>query len=113
MLTKIFSPLQSKKPLDRATAVGYLVMNLTTLPGLGSVAGGRRIGYCQMMLSIGGLALIIIWMFFFCLRWVVEGEFSVGDNAWIGLTGIVLNVGAWLWSLFTGLSIIRESEKQS
>jgi hypothetical protein len=112
MLTKISSLPQSKKPLDRATAVGFLVTNLTTLPGLGSVAAGRRSGYYQMGFAIVGMMMVVSWLFFFVWRWALEGEFSAGDNAWVGIVGAILNTGAWLWSLFTGLSVIRETKKE-
>jgi hypothetical protein len=87
-------------------------MNLTTLPGLGSLAGGRRVGYYQMVFSVVGFVLIVCWLLFFCFRWILDGEFSAGDDAWVGIVGVIFNCGAWLWSLFTGLSIIRETKKQ-
>ena len=45
------------RPLDRQTAWGCFTANQFALPGLGSLAAGRRTGYTQMALALAGLAL--------------------------------------------------------
>ncbi|MBK9139340.1 MAG: hypothetical protein IPM17_11355 [Verrucomicrobia bacterium] len=97
--------------MDRATAWSCAVANLAALPGLGSIAAGRRIGYAQAALALAGFGLSLLWLLLFIRDWRVEGELPLGwrPALGVGLAGIGLFGTAWLWALRTSRSLLRES----
>jgi hypothetical protein len=115
--------LGPRRPLDRQTAWGCLTANLLGVPGLGSLAAGRRVGYGQMILSLTGLALTSA----FGVRFIVwyaahSAEVNqVGDDGmahfgelWVHLRWAFLGIGvfviAWLWALASSLSILAQAK---
>jgi hypothetical protein len=111
--------LGPRRPLDRQTAWGCLTANLFGVPGLGSLAAGRRVGYGQMILSLSGLALttacgipFIIWFSSHSTEFSQlddQGASHFGE-LWIHLRwaflGIAVFATGWLWALATSLSIL-------
>jgi len=112
-----------RRPLDRQTAWGCLTANLFGLPGLGSLAAGRRTGYGMMILSLTGLAMTSI----FGIRFIVwytahsaevnqldEGGMSGYGQLWDhlrwALAGIAVFLIGWLWALASSLSILAEAK---
>jgi len=77
---------------DRATAWACLLTNALTLPGLGSIAGGRSVGYPQGGLALLGFALSLYWLVKTLLVWMAAGELPVEINRTllIGLGGIAI-----------------------
>jgi hypothetical protein len=114
-----------RRPLDRQTAWGCLTANIFGLPGLGSLAAGRLTGYCQMALSLIGLALTTA----FFVRFLVwygshSAELNQSDDdvltphfgiLWSHLRWAFLGLGVfligWLWALMSGLAILAESKR--
>jgi hypothetical protein len=115
--------LGPRRPLDRQTAWGCLTANLFGLPGLGSLAAGRRIGYGQMILSLSGVALTSA----FGIRFIIwfashstelsqlddEGMSHFGE-LWDHLRWALLGIGVfltgWLWALASSLSILAQAK---
>jgi len=94
------------------------------MPGFGSLLAGRRCGYAQAFLSIGGLALSVVFGVRF-LVWSVanwsrlrdpEGDpfdsllrmWSMGKWAFLGCAIFLL---ALLWALATSLQIVRSAKE--
>ena len=103
------------KKTSRTSARNATLMNLLATPGLGSLMAGRWLeGAGQLILSVGGFALVLIWF----IREMVPyyGEmFSDTPPKVVGFgmlgIGAVLFALAWVWSLFTSLSLAREASK--
>jgi hypothetical protein len=93
---------------DEAVAWGGLVANLLVLPGLGSLLVGRRVGWIQAALAVGGFVLTLVWLVSFLRTWISLGEFPLdaGPEMGRGLYGIALFAVAWLWSLGTSLHVV-------
>jgi hypothetical protein len=93
------------------------------MPGFGSLAAGRRSGYFQAALALGGLALTMVFGVPL-LRWYVANwsrlygaeadPSSVLNEIWPRLrwplAGFVVFAAGWLWSLGTSLQILREAK---
>lgn len=92
---------------DEAVAWGGLVANLLVLPGLGSLLVGRKVGWIQATLALGGFVLTLVWLVSFVRAWLSLGEFPLdaGPEMTTGLFGIALFGVALLWSLGTSLSV--------
>lgn len=108
---KTFSVRAPDKPLDKPTAWACTVTNLLVLPGLGSLAAGRKIGYTQAALALTGFAGTIVWVIAFVAEWLRRGEMpaEIGLLFWSGLGAIALFGGAWLWALKTSVDLHREA----
>jgi hypothetical protein len=100
------------KRLDRPTAWGCLVTNVATLPGLGSLAAGRRVGYAQATVALVGFGLSLTWMLLFVRDWWTEGALPIGwrPSLRVGIAGIGVYGTAWLWAFGTSLSLLSASE---
>jgi len=107
---------------SRQTAWGFFTANLA-LPGSGSLAAGRKIGYPQSALSVAGLGLTLV----FGLRFIIWGisnwsRLQAMDNDPLGkwlelwhevrwaLLGIGLFALALLWALSTSLSLLQKAK---
>jgi hypothetical protein len=117
---KISLALGRREPLSRQTAWGCLTSNLA-LPGAGSLAAGRRSGYAQGALAVGGTVLTTVFGLRF-MAWVVANWSRVyGEQAdastlvemWAVVKWALLGIGifgmGWLWALATGLEIVRSA----
>jgi hypothetical protein len=102
------------KPLDRTKARNCFLINQFATPGLGSLMAGRPVaGIGQLLVAVAGFTLVLLW---FVLRMSQLYDQVVNDAqpqsvAWTGEAGAALFAAAWLWSLFTSLSILREPRK--
>ncbi len=105
--------LRSKigQPLDRSTAWACLMTNLLVFPGLGSILAGRRLGYAQLVLGLGGFGLNL----YFVLRilhqwfhWDQEPGPLMNDLVF-SLLGLGVFLTGWIWGLVTGLALMRET----
>jgi hypothetical protein len=92
---------------DEAVAWGGLVANVLVLPGLGSLLVGRKVGWVQAALALGGFVLTLVWLVSFVRAWISLGAFpfDAGPEMKTGLFGIVVFAVAWLWSVGTSLSV--------
>ena len=110
--------------------------NQFTLPGVGSLAAGWRVGYAQVALGlIGALPILAFSIRVLIAAYHVQqtvGSLGALDDQmdyiqqgfrdipntwglyfWVGLPGTVLFIIAWLWALTTSLSILLESRKET
>lgn len=113
-------PSAAPGPPDRKKAWSCLLSNLA-MPGVGSLTGGRGIGYGQLILGAGGFALTMIFGLHFIFWWLanrdrLEQSTDHAANlaeAWLAVRFAVLGMAAFavglLWALFTSLSLIRQA----
>jgi hypothetical protein len=100
------------KPLNSTTARNCFLVNQCATPGLGSLMAGRRLaGIGQLLVAVAGFALVIGW---FVLNSIQTYNQVVNDAepksvAGLGLAGAAVFIAAWLWSLVTSLSVLREA----
>ena len=99
-------------PLSRAAARNAVLLNLCATPGLGSLMARRRLaGLGQIVLALAGFGLFALWFALMVIQMynqLVEGVESRSVAA-PGISGAALFAAAWLWSLMTSLSILREA----
>ena len=110
-------PTNPPPPLSIVRAWTFLGINLFATPGLGSWMGGRKTaGGGQLFFSVSGFLLITTWMLKMFLG-AMSAETSETDAppvpAWWWHWGVVLFGIAWLWSLFTSLSLVRQAHRGS
>jgi hypothetical protein len=118
---KLSLALGPRRELSRQTAWGCFTSNVA-VPGIGSLAAGRRSGYAQVILGMIGLALTVLFgaraMYWFLTNWSRLHD-PAGDPAallsemWqhlrIPLLGIAFFAFDWLWALATSLEILRQA----
>lgn len=121
MRTRISLALGPRRKLSRQTAWGCFTTNLA-LPGFGSLLAGYVSGYFQAALSLGGMALTLLFGVRF-ISWYLKNLARFGDlqgdpvelmtELWtaarLPLFGIALFAIGWLWALATGLYIVRKA----
>ena len=114
--------LGKPESLAPQTAWGCLTTNLT-LPGFGSIMGGRRSGYPQVALTLVGLGLTSVFGIHF-IFWSITNwsrlhgpqadPFDTLQATWQAMRWAALGIGvfaiSWLWALMTGLSLVREAQ---
>ena len=115
--------LQARRKLSYDEARACVAANLL-LPGSGSLAAGRSIGYAQMAAVF--LAMLLTFVTSIPLfQWVMAGggapnspddALQTMDDLWIHfrwpLACIAGYIAATLWAVATGSMILRESKKQ-
>src|SRR5215469_356012 len=101
-----------KLPLTRDRAWAYVLLNIS-VPGWGSWKAGRKIaGFGELLILAGGLVLLAVWFFEYFNR-IVQSE--VGDTLppvpanWLWQWGIGLYAVSVIWTIATGVSLIREA----
>jgi len=101
-----------KLPLTRDRAWAYVLLNIS-VPGWGSWKAGRKIaGFGELFILAGGLVLLAVWFFEYFNR-IVQSE--VGDTLppvpanWLWQWGIGLYAVSVIWTIATGVSLIREA----
>jgi hypothetical protein len=122
---KISLALGPRGPVSRQTAWGYFTANLT-LPGIGSLMAGRKIGYVQAVLAFGGMGLTIVFGIPFIYWCLANWARLYGDQAdpvtsmvelWThlrwALLGFAVFVIGWLWALGTSCLILNTSPRES
>jgi 4a-hydroxytetrahydrobiopterin dehydratase len=111
-------PSLAPKKISRAKARNAALLNQLATPGLGSVMAGRWLaGTGQLLLSLVGFALIMVWFVQMLQRYYGQmfGDSTVNNP--VVLTNLGLGAGlfalAWVWSLITSFSLFREASKVS
>ena len=101
------------RPLTVTRAWTYLGINLFATPGLGSCMGGRKpAGAGQLCFSVAGFLLITTWMFktfYGVVSAELNGTDSVAPTAIWWQAGVFCFALAWVWSLLTSISLVREA----
>ncbi len=124
---KIFSDGANPDADSLQKAQGCLASNLA-LPGLGSLAGGRKIGVIQLVvclssfaLTLGGGVHFILWML---AHWAEFHGANVDPDPFPRLQalwqegrwpflGIALFIFSWVWALFTGWSLLAAARAEN
>lgn len=114
-------PPPPRLPVDRARAKACLVANLS-LPGLGSLHVGRRVGWAQVAVAACGFVLTMSFGGWFVAEWararelpfltiLERGELPPGflKQLLVGLSGLGLFVIALGWALITSLLVYQEA----
>jgi hypothetical protein len=105
----------AKTPLTRDRAWAYILLNMS-VPGWGSLKAGRRFeGYGKMIIGLGGLLLLVMWLFAWAAR-VAQSEIDdtmpTPPPNWLWKAGVGLIVVSWIWTLVTSISLMREAKAQ-
>jgi hypothetical protein len=100
-------PRQTPKRVDKPTAWACTLANLAAVPGLGTVAAGRRIGYVQAAIALVGFALSFLGLGSFLREWRALGEYPEGfrPSLYVALVGVGLYGTAWLWAFRTSVRL--------
>jgi hypothetical protein len=104
----------SPKLLTSTTARNAALINQCATPGLGSLMAGRYVaGGGQLALAIVGFSFVMAWFVAVMRQFYgqIEGNVEVKPVGWIGLTGLIVFGAAWLWSLLTSISLVREARR--
>jgi len=99
-------------PLSRSAARNAALLNQCATPGLGSLMAGRRLaGIGQLLLAIAGFVMVVGWFALLALQIYNEllNDAQPKSVAWLGAVGAAIFAVAWLWSLVTSLSVLREA----
>jgi hypothetical protein len=102
----------AQPPIDKPTAWACTLTNAFTLPGLGTVAGGRKIGYAQAACALLGLALSLLGLIGMVRSWMRTGVLS-GPAVLTAMAGVGVFGGAWLWALGSSLSLLRQARRNA
>ena len=75
------------------------------------MAGRRLAGIGQLLVAVAGFAMVIGWFVLLALQIYDEliNDAQPKSVAWLGEAGAVTFGAAWLWSLVTSLSVLREA----
>jgi hypothetical protein len=116
--------LRSRRALTRSEAKACLAANIA-LPGAGSLAAGRAVGYAQMGLAFAGLAISLV-SGIPMIEWSLSNWAHITDplsdpgnmllelwrHARWPLAGIGLFVIGILWAAATGLQLVSQSPQE-
>ena len=108
---KPFSP--SRKLVSHTTARNAVIVNQLATPGLGSLMAGRWIaGIGQLALALAGFVMVVVWFFEVMIQYYgqVNGNVQPHPVGWIGVTGSILFVASWLWSLVTSVNLLLQAK---
>jgi hypothetical protein len=109
-------PIQPAKPLSVGRAVSCALVNLLATPGLGSLIGRRMFaGTCQLALALAGFVMIVAWFVAVLVQFYgqINGDVEPKSSAWLAEAGAVTFGVAWLWSLVTSLSLVRQAKREA
>jgi 4a-hydroxytetrahydrobiopterin dehydratase len=102
--------------MTRKRVITCVLLNLVATPGLGSLMAQRRAeGIGQIGLSLAGFVMMMVWFFAVMKSYyhqMFAGEGTTHET--IGLQGLAIGGGlfalAWVWTLFTSLSLLRHAK---
>ena len=111
-------PSLAPKRTSRVKARNAALLNQLATPGLGSLMARRWLaGSGQLLLSLAGFALVMVWFGQMMLRYygqIAGDSTGQGPVGFMNLVlGAVLFALAWLWSLVTSFSLLREASHVS
>ena len=112
MPMKPFSPRPTRRPVSRADAQKSFVLNQFATPGLGSLMAGRILpGIGQLVVAVAGFALVTAWFVLTMIQTYRQLTDNAPDKSFgeFGAVGALVFAAAWLWSLVTSLSVLREA----
>ena len=123
---KIFSARANSESSAGETARGCFTTNLV-IPGLGSLVGGRKIGYLQLVLCYIGQGITLVFgirlIYWSLAHWPeiyhpnAEDPLATLREIWpqlrLPLLGILLFAIAWIWALLTSCRLLDNAKKKS
>jgi 4a-hydroxytetrahydrobiopterin dehydratase len=114
----LMKPYSAAKKISRAKARNAAMLNQLATPGLGSLLARRWFeGAGQLLLSMGGFALVMVWFVKEMMRYYGQMFSDSTVTRVVPLTllvdGLGLFVLAWGWSLVTSFSLLREASRVS
>jgi hypothetical protein len=111
---KTCSTPDAAPPPDRHTAWACTLANLLALPGLGSLAAGRKVGWVQAALAVAGFGLVMYGLVRTALDLLASAEpvLAFTPALTLALVGGVLSVVSWCWALVTSIQVHREARAQ-
>lgn len=99
------------------------LINQAAFPGLGTILAGRRAGYGQAAIMITGFVLtmgFLIWYLVCVGRYAANPAWSEADfyaqyrpHQWSLRWGLGLCAVAWIWALWSSLTIVRAGNSSS
>jgi hypothetical protein len=120
---KVSLALAPRRSLSRQTAWGCLTTNVA-LPGFGSLMAGRRSGYPQAALGLGGLVLTLLFTVRFAYWYFTAGNRLQNDGTdpveallelWRAARWPLLGIGVfllgWLWALATSCQLLHAAKE--
>lgn len=113
MRMKTSSAHAGPTPIDKPTAWACAVTNAATVPGLGTIAGGRKVGYVQAAFALLGFALSLVGLLGHLRVWYDTGEMPEGFTRGlvVAVVGLMLFGLAWLWALASSIQLHREATR--
>lgn len=109
-------PSSAAKPLSRAAARNWALINQLATPGLGSLLAGRRLaGVGQLLLAVAGFVLVVGWFVVTATNFYnqLASDAEPKPAGWLGGAGALIFAAAWLWSLLTSIQILRSARDAS
>ena len=99
--------------IDRPTAWACTLTNAVTLPGLGTIAGGSKLGYVQAALALVGFVLSALGLVAHVRVWIDRGELpqEFTGGLVLALAGLALFATAWLWALGSSIRLHRQAAR--
>ena len=75
------------------------------------MAGRLLPGLGQLLLAVAGFLMVVAWFVLHALQLYNElvNDAPPKSVAWLGEAGALTFAAAWLWSLVTSLSVLREA----
>lgn len=104
------------QPLTPATARRAALINQLATPGLGTLMLGKiALGLTQLTLAIAGFLFVVAWFVMILTQFYgqISGNVEVKPVGWIGITGAILFVASWCWSLITSIRFIRKASRMA
>jgi hypothetical protein len=124
---KIFSGRKNPDATSLQNAQGCFASNLA-MPGVGSLAGGRKVGILQLGLCLAGFVITLVfgirfvywslahWSEFYGPHADVADPFKPLRDLWRQARWPLLGIGlfalAWLWALVTSWSLLAEAKNK-
>ena len=124
---KTFLGPKNHDAASRQNAQGCFATNLV-MPGLGSLAGGRKVGVPQIVLCLAGFAITlgfgVRFIFWALAHWAEfygsnpdADPFAPLRDLWQQARWPFLGIGlfaiAWVWALLTSRSLLAEAKTKS
>ena len=86
----------------------YFWLNAAILPGLGSIRAGQKFGWLQLALTLGGALTAIISIMNTILALMDSHQQGNPDYSTV-LLGLAVFGAAWVWSIISGLLLVKNS----
>jgi len=111
-------PSLARKKISRSQARNAALLNQLGTPGLGTLLAGRWLeGVLQLLVFLAGFGLFCVWAFRNLMQYYQmmfnDAPRTAPGNIGFALGGVGICALAWVWSLLTSFSLLREASKVS